>query len=166
MLGLHNLKTSQGAKTKKRRLGRGNASGRGNYSGRGMKGQKARSGGKSGLTLRGVKTYIQRIPKQRGFNSSRPKKEEVSLGTLSTHFESGQIVTPRALLNKGLIRTVKNGVKILGVGTINKKLNVQANAFSKKAQEEIIKAGGQAEIIVKKLKETDNKTANKSASTK
>ena len=152
MLGLHNLKVSKGSKTRKRRVGRGNASGKGNYSGRGMKGQRARSGGKSGLKLRGVKGYLQRIPKSKGFQSRRIKKEEVNLRDLAKVFAAGDIITPKILLAKGLIKTIKNGVKVLGQGELKQKLDIKADAFSKAAEKAIIKAGGKAELIVKQPK--------------
>ena len=155
-LGLHNLKTKSGAKKIKRRVGRGNAS-KGNYAGRGMKGQKSRSGGKSGLKLRGVKGYLQRIPKTKGFKSLKPKNEEVNIGELNTLFNNSEEVTPRILLAKGVIKTIKNGVKVLGQGTLNKKLIVKANAFTEKAKKEIEKAGGQVEVIAKKQTYPKNK---------
>lgn len=150
MLGLHNLKTALGSKTKKRRVGRGNASGKGNYSGRGNKGQRARSGGKSGLKLRGVKGYLHRIPKTKGFKSLIPRREEINLHDLEKVFNSGDVVTPKILLSRGLIKSVKNGVKVLGQGELKKKLEIKANAFSKTAAQAIIKAGGKIEIFKKK----------------
>ena len=158
-LTLHNLKLAEGSKTKKRRVGRGNASGKGNYSGRGMKGQRSRAGGKSKLALRGLKSYLLRIPKNKGFKSKRPSKESVNLKELENLFETGDVITPKDLHKLGLIRTTINGVKILGVGKLSKKFEVQANAFSKTANDAIIKAGGKAIIITKKEKEEkkDNK---------
>jgi large subunit ribosomal protein L15 len=150
-LGLHNLITAPGSKTKKRRVGRGNASGKGNYSGRGMKGQRARSGGKNKLILKGIKTYLRRIPKNRGFKSFKLKSATINLGGLDKAFKEGEEVTPQLLLAKGLIKKMNSGVKILGDGQLTKKLTVKANSFSKTALNAIIKAGGKAEII-KKLK--------------
>lgn len=160
-LSLHNLKASSGAKKRKRRLGRGNASGKGNYSGKGMKGQRARSGGRSGLGLKGIKGYLQRIPKTGGFTSKRTRPQIVGLRALEREFKEEEIVTPKLLFKKGLIKNTFGGVKILGTGTLKKKLTVKANAFSKGAKDAIIKAGGQIEIISK-----DGVTDNEPSPTK
>lgn len=150
MLGLYNLKISPGSKKKKRRVGRGNASGKGNYSGRGMKGQRSRSGGKNKLALRGVKTYLQRIPKVKGFKALKPEMEVVNIKLLNEKFSANDEVNPKKLLDKGLVKSTKFGVKILGQGRLAKKLTVKANRFSKTAKDAIIKAGGAAEVIKKK----------------
>ncbi len=155
-LTLHNLKLAKGSKTKKRRVGRGNASGKGNYSGRGIKGQRSRSGGKKNLNRRGVRGYILRIPKTRGFKSKYLIKESVNLKDLEMAFQDGAIITPKDLYKKGLIKTISRGVKILGVGKLSKKYEVKANAFSKTANDAIIKAGGKAIIFAIEKKE-DNK---------
>jgi len=149
-LSLHNLKTAPGAKKRKRRVGRGNASGKGNYSGKGMKGQKARAGGSRGLKRRGIKGYLQRIPKSKGFKSLTAKFEEVNLSDLEKRFASGDEITPRILFKKDLIKSIKK-VKILGEGKLSKKLLVKANAFTKSAKEAIIKAGGTAEVYKKEV---------------
>lgn len=146
MLTLHNLKTSPGAKKSKRRVGRGNASGKGNYAGRGNKGQRARSGGKNRSSLRSVKTYLQRIPKRRGFNSLVSKPAIVNLNQLNNNFHDGDEVTPKKLLEKNLIKSFAQGVKILGDGALSKKLKVSVHYFSKTAKDAILKSGGTAEI--------------------
>lgn len=146
-LGLHNLKPARGSKITRKRLGRGNASGKGNYSGKGMKGQRARSGGKAGLVQFGVKNYLLRIPKNRGFTSLRIRMAEVNLRTLNKFFQTNETVTASALVKKGLIATGKFGLKILGAGELKNKLTVQANAFSASAKEAIEKAGGRVELL-------------------
>ncbi len=151
MIGLHNLKSPSGAKKNRRRVGRGNASGKGNYSGRGIKGQKARASGKSGLTLKGIKGYLQKIPKVRGFSSLKVKKAVINLGELEKSFTANQLVTPRLMAKKGLIKDFRFGVKVLASGKISKPLIIQANAFSSGAKSAIVKAGGQAQLI-KRLK--------------
>ena len=161
MLSLHNLKTAKGSKKKKRRVGRGNSSGKGNYSGRGMKGQKSRSGGKKKLGLRGVKTYLQRIPKSKGFKSLKPSVETVNINSLDSAFNNGDSVTPRILLAKGMVKSVKPGVKVLGNGKLTKKLNVKANQFSKTAKDAILKTGGTVEIIKRSKKKETSKVNNK-----
>lgn len=149
MLGLHNLKAATGSKKNKIRRGRGNASGRGNYSGRGGKGQRARSGGKAGLVLFGVKTYLQKIPKNRGFKSLANKPAEINLGEISKAYQNGETVDPISLFKKDLIKTSKFGVKILARGGISKALNITADGFSDSAKDAIVKAGGQAIVIVR-----------------
>lgn len=151
MLTLHNLKKSKGI-TKSKRLGRGNSSGVGTYSTRGMKGQRSRSGGKSGLIARSIKSYLLRIPKVKGFKSFKPKYETINIKDLQNHFEDGDKVNARSLIKLGLIKTITNGIKVLSVGDLKKKLTVEANAFSAEAKRKIEEAGGEAKLIeVKKV---------------
>lgn len=173
MLGLHNLNKSKANAKKRKRLGRGNASGMGNYSTRGMKGQKARSGGKSGLAGRSIKGYLLRIPKTRGFKSLNSEMLTVNLGQLEKTFNTGETINARAMLKAGLINTIDNGVKILSDGKLTKKLTIEANAFSAKAKEAIEKAGAKAVLVsnkkekasdkkeVKETEETTKKTSDK-----
>ena len=150
MLSLHNLKKGKGTEKKSKRLGRGNATGSGNYSTRGMKGQRSRSGGKSGLALRSIKSYLLRIPKVRGFKSLNKSKATVNVGALEQKFSSGETINTRAMLKAGLIDTISNGVKILSEGKITKNLIVEANDFSASAKEKIEAAGGKAVVVVVK----------------
>lgn len=150
MLSLHNLKTAKGAKKKAQRRGRGNASRRGNYSGRGMKGQKSRSGGKSGLKKLGMRSMILQMPKLRGFNRNSQKVHTVNVGDMEKVFKSGDNITPKELFKKDLIRSASGIVKILGDGKLTKKFNVSAHGFSKSAKELIEKAGGVATVFIKK----------------
>lgn len=142
MLTLSNLQVNKGAKKKKIRRGRGNASGYGNYSGRGMKGQRSRSGGRSGLKRMGMKKIIAQLPKKRGFNRSSRRFNIINLNTLEQKFKDGESVTVKKLIALGLISKPREGVKILAKGDIGKKLTVKAHSFSKTAKEAIIKAGG------------------------
>lgn len=146
-LTLYNLKPASGAKKKKTRVGRGNASGLGTYSGRGAKGQKARSGGKKGLKLFGLKTDIQRTPKLGGFLSIRPKLEIVNLDDLEKNFKDNDIINPELLKEKGLIKNIKVGVKILGQGKLTKKLVVKVNKISASAKDIIEKNKGQVVLL-------------------
>lgn len=163
MLGLHNLEKDSSVKRSRKRRGRGNASGKGNYSTRGMKGQRSRSGGRSGLALRSMKSYLLRIPKVRGFKSLSKKISVVNIEDLAKNFKDNDIINARALHKLGLISTIKNGVKILGSGKLNKKLTVEANAFSKTAEEIIKKAGGKVKIVgfTKEEPKKDNKQEEK-----
>ncbi|MBL7022154.1 50S ribosomal protein L15 [Patescibacteria group bacterium] len=142
LLGLHNLQKNPTAKKRRIRRGRGNASGHGNYSGKGMKGQKSRSGA-SGLKLRGIKSYLQRIPKQKGFKSARPNNLPINLAVLDKYFEAGEIVSLKSLVKKNLIPAGNKNIKILASGNITKKLVIKIDSLSVKAKEAIIKAGGE-----------------------
>ncbi|MCB9802514.1 50S ribosomal protein L15 [Candidatus Nomurabacteria bacterium] len=161
MLAVHTLKANKSNKKPNKRVGRGNSSGKGTYSARGLKGQKSRSGGKSGLQTRSIKAYLLRIPKNRGFKSLQNKPEVVNLSDLENKFEAGNKVNARALLKAGLISTIANGVKVLSNGTLTKKLLVEANAFSETAKEKIEKAGGQATVVGQKAKDILKEEANK-----
>jgi len=162
-LKLHNLKPAKGSKKKKKRVGRGDSSGHGSYSTRGLKGQRSRSGGKGGLKLKGLKMNIQSTPKLPGFKSLKPKLEIVNLKDLEKNFEKSDIITAGKLVEKDLIKTGKNGVKVLGVGKINKALTVKVNKVSKTAQEAIEKAGGTVVLLIKS-KPTKNKSKKEEAS--
>lgn len=145
---LHELKAAPGSRKEKTRVGRGPSSGHGKTSGRGQKGQGARSGGKKGAGFEGGQMPIHmRLPK-RGFNNRRFRKEfaEVNLKALA-RFEEGSTVTPEVLLEAGVIRKVRDGVKILGDGELGVALTVKAHRFSKAAAEKIEAAGGKVEVI-------------------
>jgi len=158
MLTLANLPLAKGSKKRKKRLGRGNASGKGNYSGRGLKGQRARSGGKSTLALKGIRHYLLRIPKQKGFKSRKIGLAIVNLADLNKIAQDGQEITPKYLLRHGLIADYRNGVKILGKGALNKKIRVRVQAFSQSAKDAIIKAGGSAEVLGSEVKSSEELT--------
>lgn len=149
MLSLHNLDKAKSSKSRKKRLGRGNASGKGNYSTRGMKGQRARSGGKSGLASRSIKGYLLRIPKVRGFKSLNQARATINIGDLDKNFNDGDRVNARLLLKAGLITSINSGVKVLSAGKLSKKLIVEADDFSKDAKEKISKAGGETKLVKK-----------------
>lgn len=157
MLSLHNLKPAKGSTRTSKRRGRGNSSGRGNFSTRGMKGQRARSGGKSGLQSRSIKGYLLRIPKNRGFQSINPDAATINLQELENNFNTGAKINIRELLKKKLIKTTANGLKVLSTGKLTKKFIIEANAFSKLAIEKIVKAGGEAKVVVVKKEKTETK---------
>ena len=144
---LHTLKYNEGARKNRKRLGRGNATGTGKTSGKGHKGQNARSGGGVALGFEGGQTPLyKRIPK-RGFNNiNRINHAVLNLDSLNV-FEDGSVVTIETLLEKRIINKKLDGVKVLGQGTLEKKLTVQVNAYSKSAQEAIEKLGGKAEVL-------------------
>ncbi len=140
-LSLHTIKPNKGARKKSFAIGRGLAS-KGTYSGRGAKGQRARSGGRAGLQLKGVRKLMLSMPKARGFTSARPKPAVVNVGTLSASFASGSVVTPKALLEKGLVADVAHGVKVLADGELSVKLAVEGCRVSAAAKAKIEAAGG------------------------
>ena len=130
-----------------KRKGRGHATGNGKTAGRGHKGQKARSGGGTRIGFEGGQMPLaRRIPK-RGFNNIFAKPlDGVNVSALNK-FEDGAVVDAQALIIAGVISNSKYGVKILGAGTLTKKLTVKASAFSASAKEKIEAAGGNAEVV-------------------
>lgn len=161
MLAAHTLKANKANKKPAKRVGRGDSSGKGTYSGRGLKGQKSRSGGRSGIQSRSIKAFSLKIPKNKGFKSLKNKLEVVNLGDLENKFEAGAKVNARALLKLGLITTIANGLKVLSTGKLSKKLIVEANAFSESAKAKIIAAGGQAIVVGQRPQEILKEEANK-----
>ena len=130
-----------------KRKGRGHATGNGKTAGRGHKGQKARSGGGTRIGFEGGQMPLaRRIPK-RGFNNIFAKPLEVINLSALNKFEDGEIVTAEALLAKGILRKCEYGYKVLGNGSVTKKVTVQAAAFSQSAKEAIEAAGGKAEVM-------------------
>ncbi|HLA79246.1 MAG TPA: 50S ribosomal protein L15 [Vicinamibacteria bacterium] len=147
-MGLHNLKPARGAVRGRKRVGRGPGSGLGKTSGRGEKGQKSRSGFSQKPGFEGGQMPLHRRVPKRGFTNARFRKEYslVNLARLDG-FEAGTIVTPEVLLERGVIRKLRDGVKVLAKGALTKALTVRAHKFSAKAQEAIAGAGGKAEVI-------------------
>jgi large subunit ribosomal protein L15 len=144
---LYELQPAEGAKRSPKRIGRGIGSGMGKTSTKGHKGQKARSGGGKGPAFEGGQTPLQRRLPKRGFtNKFKRELVEVNLEKLNI-FDNGAEVTPEILLEKGIIKKLADGVKILGNGKITKKLTIKSNGFSKSAVDKIEKAGGKAEVI-------------------
>lgn len=144
---LHEMKYTDGARRNSFRIGRGQGSGNGKTAGKGNKGQNARSGGGVALGFEGGQTPLyKRIPKRGFTNFTRKEFATVNIESLNA-FEDGAVVTIETLINSGLIKKTLDGVKVLGNGTLEKKLTVQVNKFSKTAQEAIEKAGGKVEVI-------------------
>jgi len=135
-----------GAKRKKKRVGRGNGSGHGTYSGRGCKGQKSRSGGGVRLGFEGGQLpLIKRLPQKRGFtNIFKTEYNVINISKLDV-FPSGTEITPKELLQAGLIKSLSRPTKILGDGDIQHPLLVKADKFSATAKRKIIAAGGEVE---------------------
>lgn len=143
-----NLRPPEGTKHKGKRVGRGDSSGHGSYSGRGCKGQKSRAGGGVRLGFEGGQLpLIKRLPRKRGFtNIFRTEYSTVNVGKLKI-FDPDIEVTPQELLKAKLIKSLKQPVKILGDGEIDRPLTVKANKFSAAAEKKIVAAGGKVEGI-------------------
>ena len=144
---LHELKYNEGARFSTKRLGRGQGSGQGKTAGKGHKGQNARSGGGVAIGFEGGQTPIyKRIPKRGFTNYTRKEYAIINLETLNNNFEDGANVNLEVLVEKGLIKKVYNGLKVLGMGTLDKKLHVACAKVSESAKAAIEKAGGSVEV--------------------
>jgi large subunit ribosomal protein L15 len=147
-VGLQNLRPAKGSVRERKRVGRGPGSGSGKTSGRGEKGQKSRSGFSHKDGFEGGQMPLHRRVPKRGFTNARFRKEfaEINLERLEV-FDAGAIITPEVLLKRGMIKNLRDGLKVLAKGTITKALTVRAHKFSAKAQEQITGAGGKAEVL-------------------
>lgn len=144
---LHELKPAEGSRQERKRLGRGIGSGQGKTAGKGHKGQNARSGGGVRIGFEGGQTPLfRRLPKRGFTNINRKEYAVVNLDTLN-RFEDGTEVTPELLVESGLVKNEKAGIKILAKGNVEKKLTVKAHKFSSTAKEAIEAAGGQTEVL-------------------
>ncbi|WP_208559769.1 50S ribosomal protein L15 [Marinilactibacillus kalidii] len=144
---LHELKPAEGSRKTRNRVGRGSSSGNGKTSGRGQKGQKARSGGGTRLGFEGGQTPLfQTIPKRGFTNYNRKEFAIVNLDSLN-RFDADTEVTPELLIETGVVKNKKSGVKVLAKGNIDRKLTVKAHKFSTAAKEAIEAAGGSVEVI-------------------
>ena len=145
---LENLKPSEGATKKPKRVGRGPGSGTGKTSGRGHNGQKSRSGFSQRQGFEGGQMPLQRRVPKRGFtNIFRKEFATLNVRDLARVFEAGATIGPDDLKAKGLLRKNKNGIKILGEGDIALALTVRAHGFSASARTKIEQAGGTCEVI-------------------
>lgn len=142
---LNELKPAEGSRQVRNRVGRGTSSGNGKTAGRGQKGQKAR--GKVRLGFEGGQMPLFRRMPKRGFkNINRIEYAVVNIEKLNK-FEDGTEVTPALLVESGIVKNEKDGIKILGNGELKKELTVKANKFSASAKSAIEAAGGQAEVM-------------------
>ena len=144
---LSELKAPKGATRAPKRKGRGTASGNGTTAGRGMNGQKSRSGGGVRLGFEGGQMPLYRRLPKRGFNKKWGIVYDVINVSDLNRFEKDSVVDLEAMIEAGLLKQVKDGVKVLGMGELEKPLTVKANKFSASAVEKIEKAGGKAEVI-------------------
>ena len=144
---LHELRAVKGATKAPKRKGRGTATGQGKTAGRGMNGQKSRSGGGTRLGFEGGQMPLYRRLPKRGFNNIWGTEYTIVNVEDLNKFEAGTVVTQEVLEEAGIVKQVKDGIKVLGQGTINIAVTVKADKFSKSAVEKIEAAGGKAEVI-------------------
>jgi large subunit ribosomal protein L15 len=131
----------------RKRLGRGDSSGHGTYSTRGQKGQRARSGGRNKLKMRGLKQFLLQIPKHKGMKSLSDKPAIVGVNDLDKKFKANELVTVQKLIEAGLVKKNTTRVKVLGQGPVKNKLTVRLHGFSNAAKNAITKAGGTTQVI-------------------
>lgn len=145
---LHELRYSEGTVKERKRLGRGSSSGTGKTSGKGHKGQNARSGGGVRPGFEGGQLELYRRLPKRGFSNANFKITYATINISDLNqFDEGTVVSPELLKEIGMVKNQLNGIKVLGNGSLDKKLTVRAHKFSKTAKEAIETAGGKAEVI-------------------
>ena len=144
---IEDLKPTPGSRKRNKRVGRGIGSGHGKTSCKGHKGQKARSGGTKGPGFEGGQMPLQRRLPKRGFkNRFRTEYAVINLKDIML-IEGMEIITAEALKERGIIKDLKDGLKVLGEGEITRPLTIKADAFSASALEKIAAAGGKAEVV-------------------
>ncbi|ALS80082.1 MULTISPECIES: 50S ribosomal protein L15 [Planococcus] len=144
---LHELKPAEGSRSSRKRIGRGIGSGTGKTAGKGHKGQNARSGGGVRPGFEGGQNPLfRRLPK-RGFTNINRKDYAVVNIEVLNRFDEGTEVTPALLIETGVVSNERSGIKILGNGSLEKKLTVKAHKFSGSAKKAIEAAGGQTEVV-------------------
>ena len=145
---LHELKKNEGATFRKKIVGRGRGSGLGKTSGRGQKGQNARSGGGVSPVFEGGQLPLYRRLPKRGFSNHDFKTVYAVINVSDLNvFNDGDVVTPALLKEKGIVKKQLNGIKVLGNGTLEKKITIQAHRFSSSALRKIEESGSKAEVI-------------------
>lgn len=149
MSSLSTLKAPKGANRKPKRVGRGESSGHGKTATRGGKGQTARKGNsKPRLGFEGGQSPMFRRAPKRGFkNFHREEFSVINCNDLEQHFESGDVIDAKVLKDRGIVKSQKSGVKVLGTGELKKKLTLKVAAYSATAKEKIEKAGGSVEVV-------------------
>lgn len=146
---IHELKPAEGSKKRPKRIGRGLGSGHGKTSTKGHKGQKARSGGTKGPGFEGGQMPLQRRLPKRGFSNAPFKKVYaiVNLDDLNKISTEVDVITPEVLKERGIVKNLKDGLKILGNGDIDRAITVKTHAISKSARQKIENRGGKVEVI-------------------
>ena len=145
---LHELSPAPGSAKENYRKGRGPGSGNGKTAGKGHKGQNARSGGGVRPGFEGGQNPLyRRLPKRGFYNRFAKEYAIVNVALLDKRFNDGDVVDVNALVENGIIKNIKSGIKVLGNGEISKKLTVKASIFSGAAKEKIEAAGGKVEVV-------------------
>jgi large subunit ribosomal protein L15 len=144
---LHELKPAPGSRRPRKRVGRGIAAGQGKTAGRGTKGQKARAGGGVRPGFEGGQNPLYRRLPKRGFTNPNRKEYAVINVEDLNRFDEGTVVTPERWKEKGVVKNLKDGLKVLGDGDLKVKLTVKAHKFSRTAEEKIAAAGGATEVL-------------------
>lgn len=144
---LHELKPNDGARQTRKRVGRGTSSGYGKTAGKGTKGQLARQGGKTRLGFEGGQMPLFRRMPKRGFKNINRKVFAIVNVEELNRFDEGTEVTPTLLVETGLVKNEKDGIKLLGNGKLDKKLTVKVNKASETAKSAVEAAGGSLEVI-------------------
>jgi len=144
---IEDIRPAEGSRKRNKRVGRGVGSGHGKTSCKGHKGQKARSGGTVGLGFEGGQMPLQRRLPKRGFkNRFGIEYTVISLDRING-LQGMDLITPELLLEKGIIKDLKDGLKVLGDGNIGRAVTVRATSFSASAADKIAAAGGKAEVL-------------------
>jgi len=144
---IEDIRPAEGSTKNKKRVGRGVGSGHGKTSCKGHKGQKARSGGTKGAGFEGGQMPLQRRIPKRGFTNIFKKEYAIiNLDTLDA-LKDDAVITPELLVEKGVIKKMKDGLKVLANGSIQRPVTIKANAFSTSAAAKIEAAGGKTEVI-------------------
>ena len=144
---LHELRAAEGSTKAPKRKGRGTATGQGKTAGRGMNGQNSRSGGGVRLGFEGGQMPLYRRLPKRGFTNIWGTEYTIINVDDLNRFDADTVVTPELLVEAGIVKKVMDGIKVLGNGKLDKKIEVKAHKFSKTAIEKIEAAGGKAEVI-------------------
>ena len=145
---LHELKKNEGATTSRKRVGRGAGSGLGKTSGKGHKGQKARSGAAINPVFEGGQSPLYRRLHKRGFTNANFKTRYATINVSDLNiFKDGDVITPELLKEKGILKNQLDGIKVLGNGTLTKKLTIKAHRFSSSALAKIEESKSIAEVI-------------------
>lgn len=149
---LHTLSPAKGSKRPKHRIGRGNAAGQGTYSGRGLKGQKARSGGRGGLKLMGLKRTIMKLPKFKGQKPIEVPAVVLTVAQLNLLAQTSPIINKQAVVKAGYASKNVRSIKILGSGVVKSAVTVKGLEVSSGVQAAIAAAGGSVTLPVVKAK--------------
>ena len=144
---IEDIRPAEGSTKNKKRVGRGVGSGHGKTSCKGHKGQKARSGGTKGAGFEGGQMPLQRRVPKRGFKNIFKKEYAIVNLDIIDALKDDAVITPELLIEKGVIKKMKDGLKVLAKGSIQRPVTIKANAFSTSAAAKIEAAGGKTEVI-------------------